>query len=153
MIWPAWKDGPWEYSYVKIPSGRGIRPEQVRRQGSSGWCVAHTGRSPASVSHKSHTESRHFQAQHWRCAALGTPCALNLVLILWSFMCVCVYPCEFMCTYRCLRRLEKGIGFPGSVVTGGCEPTCRGWEPKWVLWKRSKCFWLLSPLQPHGNTS
>lgn len=41
--------------------------------------------------------------------------------------------CVWVCTcvpHVCLRRLEDGIGCPGTGVTISCEPPCLCWEPK-----------------------
>jgi hypothetical protein len=56
---------------------------------------------------------------------------LYLLYLFHVCVCVCVLPLG-MHVYQlcalCLRRLEEGVGSPGTSVINTCELLCRRWE-------------------------
>lgn len=53
----------------------------------------------------------------------------------------------------CLRRLEEGIGYPGTEVTVSCEPPCLCWELKAGLLEEQDLMTKLTLQSLHKHSS
>ena len=41
---------------------------------------------------------------------------------MYTYACVHVYACVYMCMYVCVSGIQKAVESPGAGAAGGCEP-------------------------------
>lgn len=52
---------------------------------------------------------------------------MYVYMIVCVYACVCVHGCACVCLHWCgCPQRDGGVGFPGPIVTGGCEPPSLG---------------------------